>query len=224
MASCVAVPLAIGTVRKSGGNLAYSASLKLVTAACAVITTPVTLAIFANAFGFEAQVRPLVVALLVFFLVVLPIGAGTLVRERIPRLAGLGRFASRVATPILVPMLVLLLIVGFRGILETTLYGYLAIVLAVVSSFVVVHLVAPKHPAMRISLAMEAGVRNIGLSAAVIILNSRDADPLALLFPAVIVVMIANVLYGKWQRGKAAATDAQRPAAGGPPTPVVEGR
>jgi predicted Na+-dependent transporter len=215
LAASPAVPLAIGMVRKAGGNISYSASLKFVTAVLAVVTTPVTIAILSQAFGFEAQARPLFVAAIVFFFVILPIGAGILVRERVPGLAGFAQFAHKIGFPILLVVVVLILATSYRGLLETDLQSYLAIILAVGAGYAVAHFLAPRPSDMKISLAMEAGTRNFGLSLMIISFNFKEADPLTVMVPILVMSLLVNTIYTKWQAKKGTVTGAE-PSEGGP--------
>ena len=204
LAASPAVPLAIGTVRKAGGNISYSASLKFATALLAVVTTPVTVALLSRAFGFEAEARPLTVAAIVFLFVILPIGGGVLVRERVPSLAGFAKFSGTVGFPILVFVVLLILVSSYRGLLETDLQSYLTIVLAVGAGYVVAHFLSPPAADMKISLAMEAGTRNFGLSLLIVSLNFKEADPLSIMVPILVMTLIINTIYTKWQATKGA--------------------
>jgi BASS family bile acid:Na+ symporter len=203
LAASPAAPLAMGKAQGSGGALVYAANLQLLVAFLAPITTPLTLTILERVLDFEVTVNPLHVAQQVLVMQFLPIGLGVLVRAKLPRLEQWGRRLVKVANLVLLATIAIVLAFLYGAFLDLDWLSYLAIVAMPVAALSIGHLSAPRGSEMRVSLALEAAMRNPGLALLIGNLNFPEAHPLQVLTPCIVVAILFATAYGKWQLRKA---------------------
>ena len=202
LAASPAAPMIVGKVKKSGGSAGYAASLQLVVTLLAVISTPLVLEFLSWALHFKAEVDPLRVAWQVFITIFLPIGLGVMVGAKLPRLGGLGTWLVKIATFIFLAILLLILTQTAGAFLHMDLRSYLSIVLTVLAALAIGHLLAPKEPEMKTTLALETAMRNPALALLIGALNFPQTKPLPILIPCVVISVLIVTIYAKWQGRK----------------------
>jgi predicted Na+-dependent transporter len=195
LAASPAAPFAFAKAGKSGGSLAYAATLQFVVAMLSLVTTPLVLKALGMALHIEANIHPVRVAWQVFTAQLLPIGIGVLVRARVPGLVRVVRPFVKVATAIFLAFLLFIIAVNYRGFLETSLMSYILLVCASAVAVALGHLLAPREPGMKTALAVETAMRNPGLAAQIAVLNFPQAKPLPVLIPCLVVAMLVVTLY-----------------------------
>ena len=203
LAASPAAPMIVGKVKKSGGSAGYAASLQLVVTLLAVISTPLVLEFLSWALHFKAEIDPLRVAWQVFITIFLPIGLGVMVGAKLPRLGGLGTWLVKIATFIFLAILLLILTQTAGAFLHMDLRSYLSIVLTVLAALAIGHLLAPKEPEMKTTLALETAMRNPALALLIGALNFPQTKPLPILIPCVVISVLIVTAYAKWQGRKA---------------------
>ena len=82
-----AAPMMLVKVPKTGGSLAYMASLHLSLALLALLTVPITLYLLSKALGFQVEVGVLAVARVVGMTILVPVCLGMLARSFFPKVA-----------------------------------------------------------------------------------------------------------------------------------------
>lgn len=200
LAASPAAPLAAGQIMRSGGAAAYGASLQLVVAVLAVVSTPLVLWLMASALGFRASVRPLSIAGQVAAAQLLPIGLGVLVAAKFGRLERLSRTLVKIAAVILLAAVALVVVKLWGEFPPTGSRSYLAILVTVLGSIALGHVMAPRDPEAKTALAVETAMRNPGLALFIASLNFPSAKPLPLLIPYLIAVAALTAVYVKWVR------------------------
>ena len=202
LAASPAAPMVVGKVKKSGGSAGYAASLQLVVTLFALISTPLVLGVLSSALDFKAEIDPFRVAKQVFVTIFLPIGLGVIVGAKLPRLGGLGARLVKVATFVFLAILLLILTQTAGAFLQMDLRSYLAIALTALAALAIGHLLAPKEPEMKTTLALETAMRNPALALLIGALNFPQTKPLPILIPCVVISVLIVTIYAKWQGRK----------------------
>ena len=195
LAASPAAPFAFSKVGKSGGSLAYAATLQFVVAMLSIVTTPLVLRLIGMTLGFETTIHPFKVAWQVFIAQFLPIGLGVLVRAKFSGLARLARPFVKVATFIFLAFLLFIIVMQYRGFVQTSLMSYILIVCTTAVALALGHLLAPREPGMQTALALETAMRNPGLALLIAAMNFPQAKPLPILLPCVVVSTLLATLY-----------------------------
>jgi bile acid:Na+ symporter, BASS family len=142
LAAAPGAPLTTMRSQMAGGSTPYSASLQLTLALLAVLTTPLTLAIFHAMFVLETAGLPSVeVAREVAIVQFLPVSIGLLVRRLVPGLAGVADRPLTVLANVLFALLIAVTLVpSVRMILHLGTLPALAVVIMVGISLALGHL------------------------------------------------------------------------------------
>jgi BASS family bile acid:Na+ symporter len=196
LAASPAAPLALRQVTRSGGELAYAASLQMTVAVVAVVTTPLVLIGLGAALGFRAQVRPGSVAVQVLIAQLIPIGLGVLLRAKAPRTARVGEVLARGAGVLLLVIIVALVVALRHAFLVPGARAYGAMFASALAALALGHAAAPPDPALRRALAVEATQRNPGLAMLIATASFPEAKPLPVLLPCVLVAFVVLLGYG----------------------------
>ena len=148
LAASPGAPLTTMRSQLAGGSTPYSASLQLTLALLAVLTTPLTLAIFHAMFVLEtAGLQWVEVARQVAIVQFLPVSIGLLVRRLVPGLAGVAAKPITVLAKVLFALLIAAILVpGIRMILHFGALPALAIVIMVGVSLALGHLLGDPVP------------------------------------------------------------------------------
>jgi bile acid:Na+ symporter, BASS family len=195
LAASPATPFAFGKAGKSGGHLAYAASLQFIVAMLSIVTTPLVLRLIGMTLDFEVTVHPARVAWQVFIAQLLPISLGVLVRAKFSGLVRAVRPFVKAATYIFLAFLFFIIVVQYRGFVQTSLLSYILVVCTTVVALALGHLLAPREPGMQTALALETAMRNPGLALLIAAMNFPQAKPLPILLPCVVVSIIVVTLY-----------------------------
>lgn len=199
LAACPAAPQMIVSIPKAGGKLAYVTCLHLTLGVLSIITTPLTLALLADALNFRASVNPYVIAeqvgtsllipllLGMFFLAVFPRAAITIRKP----LALIGQAVN--SYPILI-----ILITRYQFLLQMDLRSYSAMVLMILIALGIGHFLAPPELEERTTLALESAARHPGLALIIAILNFSLEKALPVFIPYLVVFVVINMLYIQW--------------------------
>jgi len=173
----------------------------LVLLMAALVTTPVTLVLLSNAFGFRASVSSMAIAGKVLGTVVVPVGAGMLVRHWRPRAAD--RFAAPLGkiglVLILLPFLAIVL-ANWRALAEFGWRAYLAVAAFVLLALTWGHLLGGKDPEARTLLANESATRNPAFALLIAHTSFPDARIFPVLIPYLVAFLIIKATYGVWRR------------------------
>jgi BASS family bile acid:Na+ symporter len=201
LVSSPAAALMLVSVPKKGGSLADMACLHLSLAALAVVTVPLTLYLFSRALGFEAEVDAFAVARVVGKTVLIPVGAGMLIRAFLPKPAdSVGPVLAKVASAALM-VLVLVVVAGTYGLLlKLDAWSYLVMAAVVIASLAIGHVLGPRDAHERTTLAMECAARHPGLAMSIAALNFSPQQALPVLVPYMLVFVLLTTIYAKWRQ------------------------
>jgi BASS family bile acid:Na+ symporter len=201
----------------AGGSTPYSASLQLTLALLAVLTTPLTLAIFHSMFVLETAGLPSVeVAREVAIVQFLPVSIGLLVRRFVPELAGVADRPLTVLANVLFALLIAATLVpSVRMILHFGTLPALAVVIMVGISLALGHLLGGAVPHERAALAIASIARNVGLALFITVLNRVERAVLPTLLSYMILGAIVAIPYSRWSKRRVARQRDDRSDAGG---------
>jgi len=217
LAATPGAPLTTMRSQMAGGSTPYSASLQLTLALLAVLTTPLTLAIFHAMFVLETSgLASLEVARQVAIVQFLPVSIGLLVRRLVPGLAGIAAKPLTVLAKVLFGLLIAAILVpGIRMILHFGALPALAIVIMVGVSLALGHLLGDPIPDERAALAIATIARNVGLALFITALNRAEQAVLPTLLSYMILGAIVAVPYSTWSKRRVARQRDDRGDAGG---------
>jgi len=206
LASSPAAPFQLMNIVKRGGNRPYLSAMHLSLALLALVTVPATLDLFATALGFRAEISLVALSRMVGLLILLPVGAGILIRTYRPAIAGrIAPGASRVAELVLYVLLIPVLVMNSGAVLEIPPWSYFVMAMFIGVNLAIGHLLGPNDPGERISLAMECGARNIGLALTTGALNFSQEEALAVFIPYIFLFVIISTAYLTWRKKRMAA-------------------
>ncbi len=206
LAAAPGAPLTTIRSQMAGGSTPYSASLQLTLALLAVLTTPLTLAIFHAMFVLETEsLTSLEVARQVAIVQFLPVSIGLLIRRLVPRLAGIAAKPLTVLAKLLLVLLIAVILVpGIRMILHFGALPALAIVIMVGVSLALGHLLGGPTPDERAAIAIATIVRNVGLALFITALSRVEQTVLPTLLSYMILGAIVAVPYAVWSKRRVA--------------------
>jgi BASS family bile acid:Na+ symporter len=206
LAAAPGAPLTTMRSQMAGGSTPYSASLQLTLALLAVLTTPLTLALFHAMFVLETAGLPsLEVARQVAMVQFLPVSMGLLVRRFVPRLAGVAaRPLTVLANVLFVLLIAAILVPSMRMILHFGALPALAVVLMVGMSLAIGDLLGGAVPDERAALAVASIARNVGLALFITVLNRVEQAVLPTLVSYMILGAIVAVPYSGWSKRRVA--------------------
>jgi BASS family bile acid:Na+ symporter len=206
LAAAPGAPLTTMRSQMAGGSTPYSASLQLTLALLAVLTTPLTLALFHAMFVLETAGLPsLEVARQVAMVQFLPVSMGLLVRRLVPRLAGVAaRPLTVLANVLFVLLIAAILVPSMRMILHFGALPALAVVLMVGMSLAIGDLLGGAVPDERAALAVASIARNVGLALFITVLNRVEQAVLPTLVSYMILGAIVAVPYSGWSKRRVA--------------------
>jgi BASS family bile acid:Na+ symporter len=206
LASSPVAPFQLMNTAKRGGSRAYLGAMHLSLAVLALVTVPAALDLFSTALGFRADISLMILSRMVGAMILLPVGAGILVRTYFPAIAGriapvVGKVAELVVYLLLIPVLVM----TSGTVLEMPLWSYVVMAVFIAVNLAIGHLLGPSEPSERTALAMETGARNIGLAMTIGVLNFNQQKTLAVFIPYVFLFVIISTIYLKWRAKQAIA-------------------
>jgi bile acid:Na+ symporter, BASS family len=196
---CAGAPLLPKKLIKLGGNPTYILSLVVTTSILAIITVPAGLALLSGFVSFEATVVPSEVAATILKALLMPLGAGMLVRAVLPG------FTERFGEPLLqwasVALglcAVVLLVAGFRLVIDVGIPSLLAFAAFSLAALVAGHVLGGPDPGDRTALAVACASRHVGL-ALLIAANYRGQRTLELVAGYLVASAIVSLPYLRWR-------------------------
>ncbi|HEY3450411.1 MAG TPA: bile acid:sodium symporter [Myxococcales bacterium] len=198
LAACPVAPVMIVRVRKASGDVEYVAALHLTLAVLSIATTPLALAVLSRVLGFEAGIRPGLVAVQVGRSLLLPFALGVAARTWTPAFAARVRGPLAVAGGLALLAGVVVLLAGqggWRLLLSHAPRGYLAMAVMFVAALGAGHVLAGGPPNRRAALALESAARNPGLALLIASLNFDPRRSMGVLLPYLVVSPVLATVY-----------------------------
>ena len=202
LAASPGAPLTTKRSQMAGGNFPHSVNLQLTLASLAVFITPFTLAIFYGLFDLETE-RVMVsqvfrqVARVQF----LPVILGLLIQKFSPKTTSIiGKPLILIANTLFLLLLILLIIPGFRLILQIGILPLVAIVMMVVISLAIGHIFGGSEVDKRSALAIACIARNIGLAIYIAYLSNSQQQVIPTLISYAILGALIAIPYSTWSK------------------------
>ncbi len=200
-AASPAAPLTIMSAINAGGRPPYVLALHLSASLLAVITVPITLELLGRALDFESMVGSAAVARQVALAVFVPTCLGIAIRWWWPALAErIVAPLTRVASLVLLVVLILVVVGSFRLLLAFDLRSYVAVVLMVAGGLAAGRLLGPPPRGDRTALALECASRNPGLAMLIASLSFPHASALHVLIPYLLAAVLTSTVYTHWRQ------------------------
>jgi bile acid:Na+ symporter, BASS family len=188
---------------KAGGHASYAVGLLVAIGLLAIVTVPITLSLFANAFDRTAHVAPLAIAKIVLASVLLPLAAGIALRQWAPALA------ERSARPVSLLGTILLFASAFplvyaswpavRALFGNGTVAIIAVMAAI--GLVVGHVLGGPTAEDRTVLALSTTSRHPAIALAAAVAAGAETKPeLAAILLYVIVALLVSIPYVAWRR------------------------
>ena len=194
-------PMMLVRVAKQGGSLAYMASLHLSLALLAVFTVPITLYLFSRALGFPIEVGEFAVGKVVGLTILLPVGAGVLMRTFFPRSADWsGPTLARAGGIALNVSVLLVVTLTYRLLLRIDPWSYFVMAAVVVVSLAIGHCLGPRETGERTALTLEGANRHPGLAMTIATLKFSPLQTMQVLIPYLVVFFIMTTVYLQWRK------------------------
>jgi BASS family bile acid:Na+ symporter len=196
-----AAPMMLVKVPKKGGSLGYLASLHLSLAILALVTVPLTVYLFSRALGFPIGVGELAVARVVGMTIVVPVVLGIAIRKFWPKVAdAVAPGLAKVSKVVLLILVVGVVAMTFRVVLKMDVWSYVVMAIVVTVALAIGHLLGPRGPEERTTLAIESAARHPGLAMTIATLNFSPRQALPVLIPYLVVVLVITTVYLKLRR------------------------
>ena len=176
---------------KAGGDPAYVFSLIVTTSLVAIVTVPASLHLLSRYASFDTTaVTPARVASVILTSLLLPLGAGMLIRRVAPGLADrVGDPLLKIAGIVMGLCALVALVAGFHLVFDVGLPSLVAFAAFTLAAIVAGHLLGGPDSSHRASLGVACASRHIGL-ALLIAANARKEQTLAL--------VVAYLLARRW--------------------------
>jgi BASS family bile acid:Na+ symporter len=212
-------PVLPGKQGKAGGNLAYAIGLLMTAALLSIVTVPVTAALIGSWLGLTVRVPMSLVATVVGTTAIIPLMAGAIVRQWLPR------FAERAAGP-LSKLATLLLLAAFMPFLIKSWPAIFAAVgdltLVAITLFTVVgllvgHALGGPEPENRTVLALATASRHPGVAMGIAGSVAAPEVVPAIVATVLLAVLVGLVVTGPYVMGRRRAHLA---SASAPPQPA----
>jgi BASS family bile acid:Na+ symporter len=210
LVACPPAPLMLKATPNLGkGSAAYMASLHLSLAVLAFITVPIVLDLISMPLGFHADVDLLKMAWILGRTILIPVALGIAVRSFFPKFADMiGPRLDKVGAIGLLVVVVFALARFFPALLRMDLWSYVVIVVVSAVALAMGHLLGPRDPHERTTLAVESGVRHPVLAITIAASNFSPEKALPVLVPCVLVFIVVAMVYLVWRkRGLAARVE-----------------
>lgn len=199
-------PLTTKRSQMAGSKIPHAASLQLTLALLAVLITPITLAIFHSLFELETE-RVMVSQVFqqVARVQLLPVILGLLVQKFGPKIASvIAKPLMLIANSLFLLLVILLIVPGFRLILQIGILPLVAIVVMVIISLAIGHLLGGAEVDKRSALAISCIARNIGLALFIAVLSDAQKQVIPTLASYAILGTIVALPYSSWSKRQVA--------------------
>ena len=203
LAVCAGAPLLPKKLIKAGGDPAYVFSLIVTSSLVAIVTVPTSLHLLAHYISFDtAAVTPERVAQVILTSLLLPLGAGMLIRQAAPRLAErVGDPLLKVAGIVMSICALMALVAGFHLVFDVGLPSIIAFAAFTLTAIAAGHILGGPDASDRRSLAVACASRHIGL-ALLIAASARGPQTLALVAAYILASAVVSIPYMWWQSNK----------------------
>jgi BASS family bile acid:Na+ symporter len=207
LVACPPAPLMLKATPNLGkGSAAYMASLHLSLAVLAFITVPIVLDLLSMALGFHADVDLFKMAMILGRTILIPVAFGIAVRSFFPKFADtVGPKLDKIGAIGLLVVVLIALVKFFPALLKMDPWSYLVIVVVSAVALAIGHLLGPRDPHERTTLAVESGVRHPVLAITIAASNFSPEKALPVLIPCVLVFIIIAMVYLLLRKRAAAA-------------------
>ncbi|MGB5632104.1 MAG: bile acid:sodium symporter [Waterburya sp.] len=206
LAAAPGAPLTTKRSQMAGSKIPHAASLQLTLALLAVLITPITLAIFHSLFELETE-RVMVSQVFqqVARVQLLPVILGLLVQKFGPKIASvIAKPLMLIANSLFLLLVILLIVPGFRLILQIGILPLVAIVVMVIISLAIGHLLGGAEVDKRSALAISCIARNIGLALFIAVLSDAQKQVIPTLASYAILGTIVALPYSSWSKRQVA--------------------
>lgn len=203
LAVCAGAPLLPKKLIKAGGDPAYVFSLIVTSSLVAIVTVPTSLHLLAHYISFDTTaVTPERVAQVILTSLLLPLGAGMLIRKAAPGLAErVGDPLLKVAGIVMSLCALLALVAGFHLVFDVGLPSIIAFAAFTLTAIAAGHLLGGPDASDRRSLAVACASRHIGL-ALLIAASARGQQTLALVAAYILASAVVSIPYMWWQSNR----------------------
>lgn len=191
-------PLAALKAYKYDGNYSFGISLEIILVSASVFTLPLSLGLFNRYFELNLSAEWLELSREIFMVVVLPMLIGYTIGRLKP--SWVTKFGIRAgkAVNILLLVMTLPLLWGFRGsFLELGVTEYLIFLLFVAILYLLGHYAGGSRKRDRTTLAVLSSSRHVGICLFVAVKSYERMDFLQVLVPYLIVTIILGIIYNK---------------------------
>lgn len=224
MAISPGAPVALRRSLGAGGHRAFAQALQVFVTTLAVVSMPVSISALNHLYGGRASLDPWEVARQVFIAQLFPLGVGILLRRIAPDVtARVEPFLKRLATLLLIVLLVLVLINIAPMLLGTRSGVAIAIVVLTALAAAVGHALGGPLPATRTAVAVCAAARNPGLALLVATLNNAPPGVVATVFVYLVISALTLIPYVAYTRRRGSGAGSGDPAEPSPPQQGITG-
>lgn len=204
-------PILPGKQTKAGGSYSYAISLLVAASIVAIVLAPVSVGVAGSIFGLESGISPGKVASIVILSIILPLGAGILMRFWLPEIGErIARPISSAATILLVLAVLPVLFSAWPAVWALTGSGLVLVLVAfTLVGLAVGHLLGGPNDNERAVLALATATRHPGVAIAIVSLNFPDEKAaLAVILYHLVFGALASIPYVRWRRGTASGAEA----------------
>ena len=201
MAISPGAPVALRRSLSAGGHRAFAPALQILVALLAVVSMPLSIAVLNELYVGHAAITPGHLARQVFTAQLLPLGLGMFLRRVSPLLAAwLEARLARVATVLLIFLVILALIDIWEVVVGAGLRVALAIAVVTILALIVGHLMGGPATDTRTAVAISSAARNPGLALLVATLNAASPAINATVLAYLVVSALTVIPYVIWRR------------------------
>jgi BASS family bile acid:Na+ symporter len=156
--------------------------------------------------GFHADVDLFKMAMILGRTILIPVAFGIAVRSFFPKFADtVGPKLDKIGAIGLLVVVLIALVKFFPALLKMDPWSYLVIVVVSAVALAIGHLLGPRDPHERTTLAVESGVRHPVLAITIAASNFSPEKALPVLIPCVLVFIIIAMVYLLLRKRAAAA-------------------
>jgi BASS family bile acid:Na+ symporter len=201
MAISPGAPVALRRSLRAGGHQVFAPTLQILVAVLAVLSMPLSIAALDEIYAGDASISPAHLARQVFTAQLLPLGLGILIRHVAPIVADrLEPRLARVATTLLIVLVILAVIDAGQVVAEAGVRIALAIAIVTALALAVGHLLGGPDPTTRTAVAVSSAARNPGLALLVATLNNASPEISKTVLAYLLVSAVTLIPYLAWRR------------------------
>jgi bile acid:Na+ symporter, BASS family len=201
MAVSAGAPVLPKKLFKLGASPPYVYSLSVIAALLAIVTVPASLAILSAFFNRSVGVPVGAVAYKIATAFLAPLLAGMVVRHFRPALADrISDPVIRVASIVLLGLILLMVVTNFTAILGVGLSGFMIIVVMTGVALAIGHVLGGPEPNDRTALALACASRFPALVLLIASLNFPKAKPLPVVAAYLLFSNLAAIPYMRWRK------------------------